>query len=190
MGIQGESWIRRHQVTVEQYYRMAEVGLLTPEDRVELIEGEVIDMAPMGSRHASMVRKLTERFYVSCGEHVTVSVQSPIRLGEISEPEPDIAILARREDSYAPAHPSAADVWLLVEVAETSLRYDKEVKLPLYAKHHIPEVWIVDTGKKSLSIYRQPEGDRYRDEQTTTAPSRLSLAAMPGVAVDVSGLFS
>jgi Uma2 family endonuclease len=188
MGIQGENWIQRHQLTIEQYYQMAQVGLLSPEDRVELIEGEIIDMAPMGSEHASALRTLAELFVEALQKRAIVAVQDPVRLSERSEPEPDLALLRRRADLYKHAHPTAADVYLIVEVAQTSLRYEREVKLPLYAKHGIPEAWIIDTEKRELSVYRNPEGDRYVSEATTKQPGKIALFALPEVEVDLSGL--
>jgi Uma2 family endonuclease len=189
MGIQGENWIQRHQLTVEQYYQMAQVGLLSPDDRVELIEGEIIDMAPIGSEHAGIVTTLAEWFNDALRKRATVAVQNPVRLGERSEPEPDLAILHRRQDRYRSAHPTAADVYLIIEVGQTSARYDREVKLPLYAKHAIPEVWIIDTEKRELSIHRDPQGERYASQSRTTAPGKIKLAALPDVEVDLTGLF-
>jgi Uma2 family endonuclease len=189
VGIQSENWVQRHQITVDQYYQMAQVGLLSAEDRVELIEGEIIDMAPIGSAHASTLRTLAELFREAVGKQAIVAVQDPVRLGDRSEPEPDLALLRRREDRYKHAHPTAPDVYLIVEVAQTSLRYDREIKLPLYARHGIPEVWIIDTQKRTLSLHRDPQGERYASESTTSAPGKLALSALPDVAIDLAGLF-
>jgi Uma2 family endonuclease len=189
MGIQGENWIQRHQLTVDQYYQMARAGLLSPEDRVELIEGEVIDMAPIDSEHAGSVDQVAEIFREVLGKKIIVRVQNPVRLSEHSEPEPDIALLRSRAHYYRGSHPTAADVLLIVEIARTSLRYDREIKLPLYAKHGIPEVWIIDLEARWISVHRDPQGERYLSETTAAQPAKLSLFALPGAEVDLSQLF-
>lgn len=188
MGIHGDHGIRRHVVTIDQYHRMGETGVFSPHDRVELIEGEVIDMAPIGSRHAAYVRKLTKLLSIAVGETAQVSVQNPIQLGTNSEPEPDVALLRPQQDFYADRHPSAADVLLIVEVADTSQRYDREVKLPLYAQHNIPEVWIVDAEGKRISIYRSPIGGRYEQHQSFDKPEIVTLSALPSVEIDLTTL--
>ena len=188
MGIQGVHGIKRHVVTIDQYHRMGETGVLSPHDRVELIEGEIIDMAPIGSRHAAYVRKLTKLLSIAVGENAQVSVQNPIQLGTNSEPEPDLALLRPQMDFYIDQHPSAVDVLLVVEVADTSQRYDREVKLPLYAQHGIPEVWIVDAEGKRISIYRSPIADRYEQHQSLDKPETVTLSALPSVEVDLTSL--
>jgi len=120
----------RHRFTVEEYHRMGQAGILSEDDRVELIEGEIVEMAPVGSRHAACVKRLNALLSRRAGGRALVSVQDPIRLGEHSEPQPDLALLKPREDFYAAAHPGPEDVLLVIEVAETSLEYDREVKLP------------------------------------------------------------
>ena len=188
MGIQGDQWIRRHEVTVDQYHRMGETGVLSSHDRVELVEGEIIDMAPIGSRHAGHVRKLTKLLSAAVGEAAQVSVQNPVQLGLKSEPKPDIALLRPQPDFYTERHPSASDVLLIIEVAETSQRYDREVKLPLYAQQGIPEVWIVDTENKSVSIYRSPTADGYLQHESLGQPGMVTVSALPAVSVDLSTL--
>ncbi len=168
---------------------MAQVGLLSPDDRVELIEGEIIDMAPIGSEHSSILRTLAELFGEASRKRAIVAIQDPIRLDAHSEPEPDLALLRRRDDRYKHAHPGASDVYLIVEVAQTSIRYDREVKLPLYAKHGIPEVWIVDIGSGQLCIFRDPQDARYVTETTTTQPGKVKLVALPELEIDLAGLF-
>jgi len=130
----------RHRLTVAEYYRMAEVGILSPEARVELIEGEIIDMPPIGSLHAGTVKYLTNRLTYAVRDIAIVSTQDPIFLDVHSEPQPDIALLRPRADFYRTTHPTITDVLLVVEVADTTLAYDTQIKLPLYAHHHISEV--------------------------------------------------
>ena len=134
MSVTHESWPRPHRLTVDEYYRMAEVGLLPPDARVELIDGEIIDMAPIGSRHAAAVDLLAERFIQAAKGTVVVRIQGPVRLGPRSEPQPDHAVLRPRADRYARSHPTAADVLLVVEVSDATLRFDREVKANLYAE--------------------------------------------------------
>ena len=189
MGISADSWIKRRQITVEEYYRMAEVGLIAPDERVELIEGEIIDMAPIGSDHVSFVMQLNSLLVKAVQDKAFVSVQSPIRLSNRSEPEPDFAILKIRDDYYRRQHPAAVDTLLIVEVSNTSERYDRQIKLPLYAAHGIPEVWIISIEQQSLTIYRSPDNNRYQQEQTTQAPGNVSLFALPDISVDLSTLF-
>jgi Uma2 family endonuclease len=180
---------QRHRLTVADFYRMAEAGIFGEDDRVELIEGEIIDMAPIGPEHTSSVKRLNRLFDRAAGEQAIVSVQDPIRLDEHNEPEPDLALLRYREDFYRNAHPGPKDVLLLVEVAETSLRYDREIKLPLYAKHGIPEVWIVDLEKRRLEVYRRPEGETYRVRICPSLNETITPEALPDCAVDLIGLF-
>src|SRR6476620_10907112 len=135
----------RHRFDVDDYYRMAEVGILSRGDRVELIEGEIVDMAPIGSAHGGTVVALTELVarLVADGK-VLVSVQGPLRLDPHNEPQPDLMLLRPRADRSRNSHPTAADVLLLVEVADNSLAYDHGPRLALYARHSVPEVWVVD----------------------------------------------
>jgi Uma2 family endonuclease len=180
---------RRHRLTVDDYYRMAEVGILAPEARVELIDGEIIDMAPPGSPHAAAVLYLTEVLVRAVDRRASVLAQNPVRLNEYSEPQPDLALLLRRDDFYRERHPRAEDVLLIIEVAATSLRFDRKTKLPLYARHGIPEMWLVDLGGGRLVRYRAPQQGSYTlvDEPDLGTP--LEVAALAGVAVDLHRLY-
>ncbi|MFM8332583.1 MAG: Uma2 family endonuclease [Candidatus Methylumidiphilus sp.] len=171
--------IQRHRYSVDEYYRMAETGILKPNERVELIEGEIIDMAPIGTSHTSVVKRLNAIFTHHAGTKAIVSVQDPIRLGKNSEPQPDIALLRYREDFYRHAHPGPEDILLLVEVADSSLRFDQDIKLPLYARHGIPEVWIVDLGHQLVEVYRRPADGAYLEKHI---PERGEIIAPVGLA--------
>src|SRR5574337_610208 len=180
----------RHRLNVDAYYRMAEAGILTDPHRVELIDGEIIDMPAIGSPHAAITNRLARRFSRSFGDEVAlVSVQSPLRLDAHNEPEPDLMLLQPRADGYRASHPGAADVLLLVEVAETSLAYDRTTKLPLYAKFGVPEVWIVDLKGPAVEVYREPRGDGYALKQRLAAGS-LAPILLPGRAIDVGALLA
>jgi Uma2 family endonuclease len=183
-----ELGVLRHRLTVQQYHRMAEAGVLAPDARVELIEGVIVDMAPIGSRHAAAVNKLTRALTAAVGVRAIVSVQNPLRLGERSEPQPDLALLRPRADFYAESAPTAADALLVIEVAQATAAYDRGVKVPLYAQHGVPEVWIVDLDFSLVRFFRSPQGDRYLDITATETPGPTPVALLPGVTVDLSGV--
>lgn len=148
--------------TIDQYYLMSQSGALTEDDRVELIEGEIIKMSPIGVRHASCVKRLNALFTEILGRKVIVSVQDPILLSTYSEPQPDLCLLRPRADFYADEHPSPADVFLVVEVADTSVGYDREEKVPLYARAGIAEVWLIDLIQETITLYAEPNRGQYR----------------------------
>jgi len=184
--------LRRHPLTVDDYHRMAQAGVLGPEARVELIEGEIIDMATIGTRHAATVKRLLHLLRASVDAATVVSVQDPLRLGTHSEPQPDLMLLAPRADFYADAHPTAQDVLLLIEVSDTTSRYDREIKLPLYARHGVCEVWIVDLDEGVLRTCRNPRGKsnakRYTEVVETATPGVLTPQALPSLRIDASKL--
>jgi Uma2 family endonuclease len=179
-----------HRYTVEEYRRMATAGILGEDDRVELIQGEVIDMAPTGSLHAGTVFQLARALAKGVGEDAFVWVQSPVVLADHSEPQPDLALLRPRADLYKRSLPSAVDVLLVVEVAESSLAYDRDVKLPIYAAHGIPEAWLVDLQGGVLTIHRQPVIDGYRTARPRDDLGGVVLPQPPGGVVDLRGLFA
>jgi len=180
---------RRRRLTVDDYYRMAEVGILPPDARVELIDGEIIDMAPPGSPHAATVHYLTEVLVRAAAGKASVLVQNPVRLSEYTEPQPDVALLRRRDDFYRERHPRADDVLLIVEVAATSLRFDRDRKLPLYASHGIPEMWLVDLGGERLVRHRAPKQGSYTLVDEPDLGTAFEVSALAGVAVDLHRLF-
>ncbi len=184
-----DSWIPFHRFTVEEFHRMAEVGVLAPDARVELIEGEIIDMASMGSWHCGTVDWLTETLCVGLREHANVRIQGAVKMSRLSEPEPDVALLKRRADFYRHAHPGAPDTLLIIEVSDSSLRTDQLVKIPLYAHFGVPEVWIVDGVHERLHQYRSPRNGEYTDVASTEKPGVVALAALSEVTVDLSDLF-
>jgi Uma2 family endonuclease len=185
-----EGWPRKHRITVEEYYRMAEVGVLAPDARVELIEGEIIDMPPVGSDHASVVDQLNHLLAGALRGQALVRVQGPVRLSRSSEPEPDIALLKPRPDYYRHAHPSGADVLLVVEMSDSSLRYDCDVKVPLYARHEVPEVWIVDLPGERMHLYRSAADGAYRDRFVEAHPGQTSPISFPDLELDLRNLFA
>jgi Uma2 family endonuclease len=178
---------RHHRLTVEDFHRLGDAGVLHEDDRVELIEGELIDMAPIGSRNAACVRRLTELFYAQAQNEFQVSIQSPIRLGPHSEPQPDLALVQPRADHYARAHPSAGEVMLVVEVPDTSAQYDRELKVPLYAAHGIAEVWLIDIPNERVEVYRGPAPQGYTVARMAGRGEVLAPVALPHIRVPVDG---
>jgi len=181
--------VRRHRLTVEEYFRMAEVGLLGREARVELIEGEIFDMAPVGNQHGGFTAWLHRRFLRDLGEKISVWDQVTLPLGRFSAPEPDLAILKYRKDEYKNKRPSADDVLLIVEVSQSSLRHDLQVKVPLYARHDIPEVWILDVQRLRIQFFHTLEAGHYTHNSVTPSPGQVSLQGLPEAIVDLSGVF-
>jgi Uma2 family endonuclease len=161
--------------TIDDYEEMIERGILDADDRVELIRGEIVEMTPIGMRHAACVVRLEELLHELSARRVLVSVQNPIRLHNNSEPQPDVALLARRTDFYARQRPSADDVLLLIEVADTTLVSDRTIKLPLYAEAGIPEAWIVNLEEEVIEVYSEPAGGEYKRVRVARKGDRVSL---------------
>ncbi|MBI3973583.1 MAG: Uma2 family endonuclease [Chloroflexi bacterium] len=178
----------RRRFTVDEYYRMAEAGILAEDDRVELIDGEIVHMSPISSRHAAGVKRVRRLFDRRLGDRVVVSVQDPVRLGSFAEPQPDIALLHPREDLYAEAHPGPENVLLIVEVADTSIQYDRQVKVPLYARAGVPEVWLADLTGDAVEAYREPSPDGYRVVRRLRRGERIAPQALPDLEIAVDEL--
>lgn len=176
---------QRRCFNVDEYYRMLDVGVLTRDDRVELIDGEIIEMNPIGSRHAACVTRVGELLTGLFMKAVIVRIQNPVRLNEYSEPEPDIALLKRKADFYAEGHPSPSDVLLIIEVADSSLDYDKKIKLPLYARAGIPEVWIEDLVWDRIETYSQPANGTYQNIRIAERGDSISPEMLPSVVLSV-----
>jgi len=180
----------RHQLSVADFQRMVYAGILHEDERIELIAGDLINMAPIGSEHASVIDRLTQLLILATTQSTIVRVQSPLLLDDYSQPQPDVLVLQAREDFYRHAHPRPDDVLLLIEVADTSVRFDRDVKIPLYARHGVQEVWLLDLGKRCVEVYRNPQSEigRYCEidvhDQGDLIPRRL-----PAVTVDVQRLF-
>ncbi len=178
--------IERRYFNVDEYYRMGEAGIFTEDDRVELIEGEIIKMSPIGIRHASCVNRLNTYLHRYTGQKVIIQIQNPVRLSDFSEPEPDVAVLRARDDFYAAAHPTPADVLLLMEVADTSVDYDRNIKLPMYARAGVPEVWLIDLSRDVIELYAQPAGGLYGFSREAGRGESLSSQNIPDLTLDVN----
>jgi Uma2 family endonuclease len=179
----------RRLLTVDEYHRMGEVGILTDDDRVELIEGELVAMAPIGSEHIASTNALNRLLVLAVGDRGIVSVGNPVRLNRHSEPQPDFAILKPRDD-YRKTLPRPEDTMLAVEVSNTSLEYDRKVKLALYARGGIPEVWIVNLEAQEVEVHRSPTADNYTSVTRAGRSDDLTIEALPGVLIPVDLIFA
>lgn len=178
-----------HAISADEYLRMGEIGVFAPDARLELIEGEIVEMAPIGSPHAGTVNILIRHFTHLAGELATVSAQNPLIVGERSVPQPDLALLLPRADSYTRSHPMPADVLLVVEVADSTLRFDLGIKVPLYARHGIAEAWVVDLAEKAVRVFRDPSENGYHTSFSVSSGGNIGVLALPSVSIDVALLF-
>lgn len=173
--------VPRLRFTVKQYHRMGETGVLPRNARVELLDGEIIEMTPIGSRHAACVSRNHERFVLNFHGRAIVQGQNPVILSDYSEPEPDLALLRFREDFYARELPRAADGLLAVEVGDTTADLDRTLKLPLYAKAKIVELWLINLLEDCIEVYRDPKRGRYAWTNRFNRGERVSCSAFPDV---------
>jgi Uma2 family endonuclease len=163
--------------TVSEYHSMAEAGILSEDDRVELIEGEIYRMAPIGSRHAGCVKRLNRLLSRGLGDRALLGIQDPVLLDGYSEMEPDVSVLRLRPDHYSSSHPIPEEIFFLIEVADSSIGLDRSVKLPVYARNGIPEVWLVDLVQGAVDIHREPSLSGYRDVRRLRKNDRISPLA-------------
>ena len=181
--------LKRRRFTLDEYHRMGEAGILGEDDRVELIEGEIVEMTPIGSRHASTVARIHHFFSVRLGDRAVVWGQNPLLLAAlISEPQPDVVLLAARTDFYASALPEPAAARLLIEVADSSLLYDRRTKLPLYARAGVLEVWLVNLEASRLDVYRSPGTGGYATVWSPRSDERFSPVAFPDINLTLADL--
>lgn len=179
----------RRRLTVDEYERMGAAGIFHEDERVELLDGELFEMAAIGSRHAACVKRVAEWFSLRVLGRMIVSVQDPIRLSVHSEPQPDIALLRRRADFYASAHPGPQDVLLVIEVADSSVGYDRDTKIPLYAAAGIPEVWLIDLKPARITVYREPRDGGYQEIVQHRRGAVLTPLALPDLTLQWAEIF-
>ena len=189
MSLAMEDWPRRHLITVDEYHRMAESGSFAPDARVELIDGVIIDMPPIGSSHAGTVDQMTALLHQSVGPRAIVRCQAPVQIGEYSEPQPDIALLAPRNTFYKDRHPTEKDALLVIEVSDSTLDNDLRQKMAVYARQGVREYWVVDLVNHRLHLFRSPAGTRYEQTSSLDAPRVVEISALPGVSLDLSSIF-
>jgi Uma2 family endonuclease len=181
----------RRKFTRAEYHRMGEAGILKPGERVELIRGEIVQMSPIGKRHVAFVDNLNELLVTRLAGRAIVSVQNPVALSDDTEPEPDLKVIRRRAVPYKEREAFAEDTLLLIEVAETSLRYDRTTKPRLYAEAGIPDYWIVDCANESVEIFRAPHVTGYDDvTRVTGAGASISPQAFPDVVLTLAEIFA
>jgi Uma2 family endonuclease len=181
--------LKRRRFTADEYHRLAESGILDPDDRVELIEGDLIEMAPIGKFHVAMVLQLQRLLHRAVDQDGLVSTQNPLRLNAVTEPEPDLVVLKTRDDFYRSRIPEAADALLVIEVADSSLRFDRDTKPGLYANAGIPELWVIDIPGRCVWVYRSPGADEYADVRKATPDDHIAPLSFPGASVRVGALF-
>jgi Uma2 family endonuclease len=182
-----QTTLERYHFNADQYHRMAEAGILDEDARVELIEGDIIKMAPIGSQHGFAVDQFT-RILVQQAGNVIVRVQGSVRLGPNNEPNPDIALLKQKPGSYRNALPGAADILLLIEVGDTTAARDRNVKVPLYARHGVPEVWLIDLQALRLEMYREPSDGAYRECLRPALDETVSPEGAPHVRINLADI--
>jgi len=181
--------LQRRKLTLDEYHRIGEARVLRPNDRVELIAGEMIEMAPIGTRHLAKVNRLSRILSLAVGKDAIVSTQNPIALPPHDEPQPDIALLKPRADDYEKLLPAAKDVLLIVEVADSTLDYDRDVKIPIYARHGIAEVWLLDIQGSALLVHRGAGSKGYRRILRPTKTDKISPLLLPKIRIDLGDLW-
>jgi Uma2 family endonuclease len=177
--------LRTRSFTVDEFYRMARAGVFHEDDRLELIDGQIVEMTPIGPEHAGCVKELARLLYRAAGDSVVLGVQDPVVLGPIQAPQPDIAVLRARPEGYRARHPQPPDVLLVIEVADTSVEYDRTIKFPRYARAGIPEAWLVNLPDDTIEVHKGPVGDAYTEVTTLTRGTTLMPIALPGVELKV-----
>jgi Uma2 family endonuclease len=178
----------QHRFNVKEYYRMAETGVLRPDARVELLDGRIIDMSPIGPFHGGLVNRLIRLFGKLSNGRWMMSAQNPLRLDDHSEPEPDFMLLKPSPDDYTSRHPEPEDVFLLIEVADASLDYDREEKLPAYGRAGIAEVWIINLRNQTVEVHREPHFTGYGSKTILHAGDQAVPQAFPDAVLNVAEL--
>jgi Uma2 family endonuclease len=188
-GILSRYQVPRHRLTVNDYHRLGAAGILGEDDRVELLEGQLVDMSPIGPHHALAVDALTELLVLGAAGRAVVRVQNPIVLDDASEPQPDFTLLRKPWDGYPHAHPRPPDVYLLIEVADSSLEFDLGAKLELYARAGIRDFWVVDLTSNRVLVHRGPGDGKYVSITTVEMSGMLEVEALPGVTISAAQIF-
>jgi Uma2 family endonuclease len=179
---------QKYYFSVDDYYRMADAGLFSDDQHVELIEGEVIEMSPIGSSHAGCVDDLNSLLNRKVRRLAIVRVRGPVRINEYSEPQPDLALLKPRRDSYRRSHPTPPEVLLVIEVSDTSAQYDRNVKLPLYAGAGIPEAWLIVLPKDLVEVHSEPKNGKYQKVQRLKRGKTVNSPTVQGLSLKVDDI--
>ena len=179
MSVSIENFYQKHLTNLAEWKRMGEAGIFPPESRLELINGEILEMSPIGSQHSGLINRLTQLLVkLTLSQETIVSIQNPVQLSDLSEPEPDLMLLKPNSHFYTEHHPSAQDVLLLIEVSDSTLKFDQNQKLHLYALHNIPEYWILNIKEACIEIYRQPHNGCYAEKTTVYSGDSMTLSQL------------
>ncbi len=181
-------YIQKHLTNLVEWQKIGEANIFPPESRLELINGEILEMTPIGSRHASHLKRINRLFSDFIDDSALIAVQDPVQLGDLSQPKPDFMLLRPSIDFYYENHPTANDVYLLIEIAESSLKYDRNLKLRLYALHKIPEYWLLNVNDSCLEVYRQPENGLYAEKTTLRAGDKITLSRLNQVNIKIADI--
>lgn len=179
---------RKHLTDIDEWRRLGEAGIFPPDSRLELINGEILEMSPIGCNHSGHINRINKLLTILTGTKAIASVQNPLRLGDLSEPEPDFMLLKLAPDFYSTRHPVANDVLLLIEVADSSLEFDRNQKMHLYALHCIPEYWLLNLNDSCVEVYRKPAGDLYAEKRTLTSGDSIALSELPEITIDIGDI--
>ena len=177
--------VTKHLTNLAEWQKMGESGIFNPESRLELINGEILEMSPIGSNHSGHINRLNKLFSKLIPDDVITSVQNPLQLNDLSEPEPDFMLLRPEPEFYSSRHPKAEDVLLLIEVADSSLEYDRIQKQRLYALHNVPEYWLLNLNDQCLEVYRQPHDENYAEKTTLRNGDRVALTQLSNLTIEV-----
>ena len=188
MSVSSESFFKKHLTNLVEWKKMGEAGIFPPESHLELVNGEIIEMAPIGSNHAGHINRLNQILTRLTSTQAIVSIQNPLQLSDLSEPEPDLMLLKPHADFYSSRHPQAEDVLLLIEVADSSLMYDQNQKLHLYALHQIPEYWIFNLDDVCIEVYRQPNKGLYTEKSTLYLDDEVTLSQLNNISIKVADI--
>ncbi len=188
MSVTSENFYKKHLTNLDEWRRLGEANIFPPGSRVELINGEIIEMAPIGSNHSGQINRLTQLLVHLVAKQAVVSIQNPVQLGDLSEPEPDLMLLKPNTDFYSSQHPQAKDVLLLIEVADSSLKFDQNQKLRLYALHNIPEYWLLNIKDSCIEVYRQPHDGVYAEKTTLRAGDKITLSQLNNISLNIADI--
>ena len=188
MSVSTESSYKKHLTNLAEWKKLGEANIFPPESRLELINGEIIEMTPISSHHASYLKRLINLFSTLTQGSAIIAAQDPLQLSDLSEPEPDFMLLHPSSDFYYENHPTASDVFLLIEIAESSLKFDQNQKLRLYAHHNVPEYWLLNVNDACLEVYRQPHDGLYAEKTTLRSGDKITLSQLNNISINISDI--
>jgi len=180
--------VRKHLTDIKEWQKLGEANIFPLDSRLELIDGEILEMAPIGSNHSGHINRLVKLLSKLIPDNVIPSIQNPLQLGDLSEPEPDFMLLKPNDDFYCSRHPNGNDVLLLIEVADSSLSFDQNQKLRLYASHNVPEYWLMNLNDFCVEIYRQPHGDCYGEKTTLRVGDTITLPQLDQITINIADI--